>query len=137
MDTNVAVVCGSISTLIFVVGTLPMLMKAARTRDLSSYSLGHLSMMNLGNALNSVYVLTLPMGPVWALHGFNVATTALMLGWYLRYSHRSAEKYPVAADLELGSSPDAAEVAALIASLEMDCSGASREVELRGVTVAS
>ena len=73
MDTNVAVVCGSISTLIFVVGTLPMLVKAARTRICRRTASAHLAMMNLGNALNSVYVLSLPPGPVWALHGFNVA----------------------------------------------------------------
>lgn len=137
MDTNVPVVCGSVSTLIFVMGTLPMLAKAARTRDLSSYSFSHLVMMNLGNALNSVYVLTLPPGPVWALHGFNVATTALMLGWYLRYSYRRVQKYPSPAQAELVSSPDADEVAALIASMEVDFSGEDREVSSRGAGVAS
>lgn len=137
MDTNMPVVCGSLSTLIFVVGALPMLVKAGRTRDLSSYSLSHLVMMNVGNALNSVYVLTLPIGPVWALHGFNVIVTALMLGWYLRYTHRRDPNYPSVVAPELDSSPDDDEVAALLASWEIDCSGENREVALRGAGVAS
>ena len=39
---GVAVLAGSISTSLFVVSALPMLYKAACTRDLSSYSLGNL-----------------------------------------------------------------------------------------------
>jgi hypothetical protein len=137
MDINLPVVCGSVSTIIFVVGTLPMLVKAARSRDLSSYSLSNLAMSNAGNALNSVYVFTLPAGPVWALHGFYVVTTALMLMWYLRYTHRRDQKYPWGDPRQLDSSPDADELAALIASLESDNGGESRLLADRGAVVAS
>lgn len=38
--------------------------KAARTHDLSSYSLGNIAMANGGNAVHSVYVFSLPTGPI-------------------------------------------------------------------------
>ncbi len=62
-----------------------MVLKAARTRDLKSYSLAHILLANIGNVFHSVYVFNLPAGPIWLLHGFHVASTALMLIWYLRY----------------------------------------------------
>ena len=86
MDASLPVLCGVLSTLVFVGGTLPMLGKAARTRDLSSYSLGNIVASNLGNAVNWVYIASLPRGPLWWLHGFYTVTTALMLFWYVRYS---------------------------------------------------
>jgi hypothetical protein len=43
-----------------------MLVKAHRTRDLASYSLGNLLLANVGNAVHSVYVFSLPAGPIWA-----------------------------------------------------------------------
>jgi len=64
---------------------LPMLVKAHRTRDLASYSLGNVVLANVGNAVYSVYVFSLPMGPIWALHGFYLTTSAQMLIWCLRY----------------------------------------------------
>lgn len=82
---SVAVVAGSVSTALFVASTLPMLFKAARTRDLGSYSLGYLALANVGNGFYTVYVLSLPVGPIWALHSFYVLSSALMLFWYLRY----------------------------------------------------
>ncbi|MPZ27405.1 MAG: hypothetical protein GEV12_13580 [Micromonosporaceae bacterium] len=85
MGDSLAVVAGAISTVIFVVSTLPMLVKAARTKDLGSYSLGNILLSNVGNVVNTVYILHLPVGPVWALHGFHLVTTALMLFWYARY----------------------------------------------------
>lgn len=85
MDASLPVLCGMASTVMFVVGTLPMLVKAARTRDLASYSLGNIVLSNIGNAVNTVYVLSLPPGPIWFLHAFYVVTTALMLFWYVRY----------------------------------------------------
>jgi len=89
---RLSLVCGTASTVIFVIGTLPMLIKAARTRDLSSYSLSNMVMANVGNAFNTVYVVSLPPGPVWGLHGFNTAATALMLFWYLRYRPRRVKR---------------------------------------------
>jgi hypothetical protein len=39
---NLPVLAGTLSTVLFAAGMLPMLAKAARTRDLASYSLGNL-----------------------------------------------------------------------------------------------
>ena len=75
---NLAVLAGTASTALFVASTLPMLVKARRTRDLASYSFGNLLLANVGNLVHSVYVLSLPAGPIWALHGFYVVTTGLM-----------------------------------------------------------
>jgi hypothetical protein len=41
---------------------------------------------NVGNLIYAVYVLSLPFGPVWALHGFHLGATGLMLFWYLCHS---------------------------------------------------
>lgn len=62
-----------------------MLAKAARTRDLASYSLGNLVLSNVANAVHSVYVFHLPAGPIWVLHLAYVLASALMLAWWLRY----------------------------------------------------
>ena len=77
---------GVTATVIFTVSALPMLVKARRTHDLSSYSLGNIVLANVGNVVQSVYVVSLPPGPIWVLHGFYVTTTALMLAWYFRYT---------------------------------------------------
>jgi hypothetical protein len=82
---DAGVVAGLVSTTLFVASYLPMLVKAARTRDLDSYSPGNLVMANVGNAVHTVYIVSLPPGPIWALHGFYVASSALMLGWWWRY----------------------------------------------------
>jgi len=85
---DLAVLAGVASTGLFAMSYLPMLMKAGRTKDLSSYSLGNLAITNAGNALYSVYVFSLPVGPIWFLHSFYLVTSALMLGWFLRYRSR-------------------------------------------------
>lgn len=76
---------GAISSAMFMMGTFPMLYKAWRTKDLHSYSLTNIAISNLGNLIYWFYVLSLPFGPVWALHAFNTVTTFLMLAWYLLY----------------------------------------------------
>jgi hypothetical protein len=83
--TSLPILAGIASTIIFAASTLPMLVKARRTRDLSSYSLGNILLANVGNAVHSVYVFSLPPGPLWVLHGFYLTSTALMLTWFLRY----------------------------------------------------
>ncbi len=88
MDIDLPVIAGTISTTIFAISTLPMLLKAFRTRDLRSYSLGNMLLANTGNVIHSIYVFHLPAGPIWALHSFYLLTTALMLIWYLRYQWR-------------------------------------------------
>jgi len=89
MDTIAApVLAGMASTALFVGSYLPMLVKAFRTRDLASYSLGNLVLANVGNAVHSVYVFSLPVGPIWFLHAFYVLGTLLMLVWHRLYVPR-------------------------------------------------
>lgn len=92
MDT--AVLAGSFSTALFVFSYLPMLVKAARTRDLDSYSRGQLVLATIGNIVNSLYVFSLPIGPVWFLHAFNLGCTLLMLAWHLRFAGRGSRQVP-------------------------------------------
>jgi uncharacterized protein with PQ loop repeat len=97
---NIPVLAGTISTGLFMASVLPMLIKARRTKDLESYSLGNLVTSNVANLVHSIYVVSLPIGPVWALHGFYLGATALMLVWALRYRRRvdrttSARPQPV------------------------------------------
>lgn len=84
MDAGLAVLAGTISTVIFAGSVMPMVVKAVRSRDLASYSLGNLLLANVGNVVHSVYVFSLPPGPIWALHSFYLITTGLMLALYLR-----------------------------------------------------
>ena len=82
---SLQIFAGFASSMIFISSNLPMLFKAFKTKDLSSYSLGHLVLGNLGNTVYWLYVLSLPMGPVWFLQGFFSIASALMLFCYLRY----------------------------------------------------
>ena len=82
---NIPLAAGMVSTGLFVVSVLPMLIKAWRTKDLSSYSPGNIVTSNVANLVYAVYVFSLPVGPIWLLHSFYLVATALMLFWYLRY----------------------------------------------------
>ena len=82
---DLPVAAGTIATAVFALSTLPMLVKAHTTRDVSSYSLGNITLGNVGNLFYTVYVLDLPLGPIWALHAFHTISTALMLFWYVRF----------------------------------------------------
>ena len=104
---------GIASTVIFAASTLPMLVKAYRSRDLRSYSLGNIVLANVGNSVHSIYVYSLPPGPVWLLHSFYLVSTALMLGWYLRYGLRKSTH---ADAQEMGGSADAATAPGFLAS---------------------
>ena len=90
MDVALPVVAGAVSTALFALSALPMLVKAARTRDMTSYSLGNIVLSNVGNVVHSIYVFDLPAGPVWVLHCFYLVSTGFMLFWYLRYAPRGA-----------------------------------------------
>jgi uncharacterized protein with PQ loop repeat len=79
------VFAGFASTAMFVSSNLPMLLKAYKTKNLKSYSFGHIVMGNLGNLIYWMYIAGLPFGPVWILQGFFTVSAALMLFWYLRY----------------------------------------------------
>lgn len=89
--TALPLIAGSVSTVIFVASYLPMLIKAVRTKNLASYSATSLLLTNLGNAVHSLYVYSLPTGPIWALHSFYHVTSALMTVWYVRYARRTRE----------------------------------------------
>lgn len=84
VSMDLAVFAGVVSTGLFAMSYVPMLAKAARTKDLSSYSLGNLAITNAGNAVYSAYVFSLPFGPIWFLHTFYVVASLLMLVWFLR-----------------------------------------------------
>jgi uncharacterized protein with PQ loop repeat len=90
MDSSVPVAAGSVATIVFALSMLPMLGKAARTRDLASYSRSNLVLANVGNAFYSLYVFHLPPGPIWLLHTFYAVTSALMLLWSVRYGRSTA-----------------------------------------------
>jgi uncharacterized protein with PQ loop repeat len=86
---DLPLMAGSASTVIFMISYMPMLVKAVRTKDLSSYSPAQLVLTNFGNVLYSAYVFSLPLGPIWALHSFYLVATALMLAWYVRFRGRT------------------------------------------------
>ena len=85
MEANLPTIAGFISTTLFALGTLPMLTKAFRTKNLASYSFGNILLSNAGNLIYAIYVFDLPLGPIWFLYGYNLLSTALMLVWYLKY----------------------------------------------------
>jgi uncharacterized protein with PQ loop repeat len=90
--TDVAVIAGSVSTVVFVASYLPMLLKAVRSKDLSSYSATNLILANAGNVVHSVYVFSLPAGPLWVLHTFYLVGSSLMLFWWSRYRRRAVRR---------------------------------------------
>ncbi|MBK8905379.1 MAG: hypothetical protein IPM53_29625 [Anaerolineaceae bacterium] len=85
---SVEMIAGFGSSLIFILSNFPMVVKAVRTRDLKSYSLGQIMLANVGNLLYWLYVVGLPVGPIWFLHGFNTAVAVLMLSLYLIFETR-------------------------------------------------
>lgn len=96
MDVStIPVIAGFASTVIFAGSTLPMLVKAGRTRDLASYSLGNMVLANLGNLVYSAYVFSLPPGPIWVLHCFYLLTSGTMLVWFLRFGRRRPPTAPL------------------------------------------
>ena len=95
MTGSLSVMAGFVASAVFAASVVPMLVKAFRSKDLRSYSRGNLVLSNVGNLVYSVYVFNLPFGPIWFLHGFYIATSALMLLWSLRYgTDRAARRLP-------------------------------------------
>jgi hypothetical protein len=82
---NFQVVAGMLSTAIFTISNIPMLVKAARTHDLKSYSRIHIVLGNIGNLIHWVYIFHLPFGPIWFLHSFYTISSIFMLLWHFRY----------------------------------------------------
>ena len=77
---NAVTVAGVISTLLFLGSNLPMVVHAIKSRDVSSYSRINLLMVNSGNAIYTVYVLSLPAGPSFHVRGKRVGTGATAAG---------------------------------------------------------
>lgn len=85
METHyISILAGVISTIVFAGSNIPMLLKAFRTKDLSSYSLTYMVLCNLGNVVHWLYITGLPFGPIWFMHGFYTISAALMLLWYVQ-----------------------------------------------------
>ncbi len=82
---NFQVVAGILSTTIFTLSNIPMLIKAAKTHDLKSYSCINLALGSVGNLIHWAYIFYLPFGPIWFLHGFYTISSVFMLLWYFRY----------------------------------------------------
>jgi uncharacterized protein with PQ loop repeat len=88
---ELALVAGMTATTLFVVSYLPMLHRAMRTRELSSYSRPSLVLANVGNVIQSLYVYSLPAGPIWLLHSFYLGASAFMLRLHLRHIPGTAQ----------------------------------------------
>lgn len=87
-------IAGTVSTVVFAISNLPMLSKALRTRDVSSYSLSSIAMINAANVVYSLYVFTLPAGPIWALHTFYLVSCGIMLVLCLRDGRARSGRHP-------------------------------------------
>jgi hypothetical protein len=86
MNTEtISLIAGLISSFIFVSSNLPMLWKAYSTRDMHSYSWLNIFLANAGNLIYWLYIVSLPLGPIWLLHTFYTVTSILMLTMYLRF----------------------------------------------------
>lgn len=84
---DVPVFAGMVAAVVFATANLPMVWKALRTHDVGSYSLGSIVMINGANAVYSLYVFSLPFGPIWLLHSFYLVASAIMLVLCLRQFH--------------------------------------------------
>lgn len=88
-------IAGSISSLMFITANIPMLVKAYRTKDLHSYSLSNIVLVNIGNLVYWFYVSSLPFGPIWLLHSFYTLTMIVLLFWFIRYGKVYADRTPI------------------------------------------
>ena len=85
------------ATAILMTSQLPMLIKAARTKDLASYSPLNIMLSNdVGNLIYAVYLFSLPAGPIWAMHVFYLVATGLTLFWHLQHRTRRPSTRPTA-----------------------------------------
>ena len=77
-----ALIAGVISRFIFIGSHVPMLLKAYRTHDLRSYSRLNLILINVGNLVYWLYLVSLPPGLVWLLHIFYTISSGVLLVMY-------------------------------------------------------
>jgi len=83
-----AYLAGTISSFIFVGSNVPMVWKVFKTKDMRSYSILNLALVNTGNLIYWLYIVSLPMGPIWLLHTFYTLVSVLMLVLYLVFHVR-------------------------------------------------
>jgi uncharacterized protein with PQ loop repeat len=88
---QIQMVSGSIAGIIFAMASWNMVVKAWRTKDLSSYSLGQIIFNNVGNLFYWLYVASLPFGPIYLMHGFFTLVSLFMLICYFVYRPISAK----------------------------------------------
>lgn len=96
---NLQTAAGFLSTTIFISSALPMLAKAAKTRDLKSYSFANIALSNVGNLVHWLYIAQFPFGPIWLLHTFYTVTMLCMLVWYLQYGGITAVRHHLSTQL--------------------------------------
>lgn len=89
---TIQMLAGFVSMAIFASSKVPMLKKALQTRDLHSYSIGHIVLSTSGNLAYWLYVISLPLGPIWLLQGFFTLADLLMLSIYVVYEHRGVSQ---------------------------------------------
>ena len=92
--SQLPVLAGTVAATIFVGSYLPMVARAVRTRDLSSYSRASLVLANVGNLVQTAYVVTLPLGPIWGLHAFYLLASLVMLGLHLHTQRGAGHPVP-------------------------------------------
>lgn len=102
---DIPILAGMVSTVVFAVSNLPMVLKAVRTRDVSSYSFSSMAMINGANVVYSLYVFSLPIGPIWALHTFYLVSCGIMLVLCVRA--RRSPAHGAATSAIAGSADDA------------------------------
>jgi uncharacterized protein with PQ loop repeat len=107
MNTEtLAYIAGIVSSLIFVSSNGPMLWKVFKTKDMHSYSIAHLVLVNTGNLLYWLYIVSLPLGPIWLLHTFHTVVSVLLLTLYLAWhvykigTHRMSRGHDLAQKVE-------------------------------------
>ncbi len=89
---SVQILAGFASTAIFASSKVPMLTKAIKTRDLHSYSLSHIGLSVSGNLINWLYVISLPLGPIWLLQGLFTFADLVMLGCYIVFERQAKSR---------------------------------------------
>ena len=97
---QIQMVAGSLAGLIFAAGSVDMLVKAWRTKDLRSYSLGQIVLNNIGNLFYWLYVISLPFGPIYFMHGFFTLVSLLMLVWYFLYRTAPATRKRITGEFQ-------------------------------------
>ena len=96
---TVQLLAGSVSSLLFISSNLPMLWKVYKTKNLRSYSLGHILLNNVGNIIYWLYISSLPAGPIWLMHTFYTLASILMLVGYIRYEYFKTINHALQTDL--------------------------------------